>query len=144
MAWRRIDRARIVRRLLRTVLTVVPIAALTIVAHTTANALADPLPGEALFVKNCGTCHVISQTPEPRQGPNLYGVLGRPAGKLPGFTYSKALAHAKFAWTPEKIDAWITDPAKLVPGTVMMYRQADPAVRASIIDYLKSATAAPK
>jgi cytochrome c len=136
-------RARIARSLLRAVLIVVPIAALVIVfALAAGSALADPLPGEALFVKNCGTCHVVSATPEQRQGPNLHGVIGRQAGKLPGFTYSKALARAKFAWTPEKIDAWMTDPAKLVPGSIMMYRQADPAVRASIIDYLKAANAA--
>jgi cytochrome c len=142
MARRRTLRARIGRRLLRTVPIVVPIAALALVIALAAGyALADPLPGEALFVKNCGTCHVISATPEQRQGPNLYGVIGRPAGKLPGFTYSKALAHAKFTWTAEKIDAWITDPGKLVPGAVMMYRQADPSIRATIIDYLKSAGA---
>ena len=31
--------------------------------------------------RECGTCHVISPTPLPRQGPNLYGVVGRQAGR---------------------------------------------------------------
>jgi cytochrome c len=117
---------------------------LPIVAPIAGAAVADPLPGEALFLKNCGTCHVISATPSQRQGPNLYGVVGRPAGKLKGFEYSKALARVKFSWTQDKLDAWLTDTAKLVPGSVMNYRQADPSVRASIIAYLGAATTAAK
>jgi cytochrome c len=107
-------------------------------------ARADELPGSDLFLNQCGTCHVISPTPEPRQGPNLYGVIGRPAGKLKGFKYSPALARAKHVWTKEKIDAWLTDPAGLVPGTVMNYRQDDAAIRGRIIDYLAAAGGAAK
>jgi cytochrome c len=107
-------------------------------------ARADDLPGSNLFSSQCGTCHVISPTPEPRQGPNLYGVIGRPAGKLKGFKYSPALARAKHTWTRERLDAWLTDPAGLVPGTVMNYRQADATIRGTIIDYLAAAGGAAK
>jgi len=99
----------------------------------------SPPSGEALFKRNCGTCHVISQTPAKRQGPNLYGVVGRHAGRLDGFTYSEALKNAELVWTDATLDAWLTDASKFVPGSVMPYRQADPAVRSAIIDYLKSA-----
>ena len=102
------------------------------------------LPGGDLFLSQCGTCHVVSPTPEQRQGPNLYGVVGRKAGKLKGFKYSAALAKAKHTWTKEKLDAWLTDPAGLVPGTVMNYRQADATVRGRIIDYLAAAGGAAK
>jgi cytochrome c len=139
MARRTDCRARIARMLRRAVVSVVPSIALI-----TGPAAADPLQGEALFVKNCGTCHVTSATPSHRQGPNLFGVVGRPAGTLKEFTYSKALARAKFAWTHDKLDAWLTDPAKLVPGSVMTYRQPDPAVRSSIIAYLEAAAVAAK
>ena len=139
MARRRRYRARIRRTVWRVALCAMP--ALTLIAGV---AVAEPLQGEALFVKNCGTCHIISATPSQRQGPNLYGVIGRPAGKLKDFAYSKALARAKFTWTQDKIDAWMTDPAKLVPGSVMTYRQADPTIRASIIAYLEAATTAAK
>jgi cytochrome c len=105
---------------------------------------ADDLPGGDLFLNQCGTCHVLSPTPEPRQGPNLYGVVGRPAGKLKGFKYSSALARAKHTWTRERLDAWLTDPAGLVPGTVMNYRQADATIRGKIIDYLAAAGGAAK
>jgi cytochrome c len=120
------------------------VASLPILATLVGTAAADPLPGEATFARNCGTCHVVSAQPSQRQGPNLFGVVGRPAGKLPGFKYSKALARAKFAWTKDMLDAWLTDSAKLVPGSIMNYRQADPAIRASIVEYLEVATTAAK
>ena len=99
---------------------------------------ADP-PGSEIFANQCGTCHVVSATPEERQGPNLYGVVGRGAGKLKGFKYSPALAKAKFTWSKDKIDAWLTDSSRVVPGSVMPYRQGDPAICAKIIDYLAAA-----
>ena len=74
MARRTDCRARIARTLWRAVVSVVPSIALI-----AGPAAADPLQGEALFVKNCGTCHVISAIPAQRQGPNLYSVVGRPA-----------------------------------------------------------------
>lgn len=117
---------------------------LPLVAAFAGRASADTLPGEAAFARDCGTCHVISPIPSPRQGPNLHGVVGRQAGKLKGFAYSKALARAQFAWRRDKLDAWLADSAKLVPGSVMPYRQADPALRAAIIDYLEAASAAAK
>ncbi len=113
MARRMEYRARIARSLWRALAILVPTTALT--AFSAGTAAADPLPGEALFVKNCGTCHVISQMPSQRQGPNLFGVIGRQAGKLPGFTYSKALARAKFTWTEDKIDAWLSRPGEAGP-----------------------------
>lgn len=103
---------------------------------------ADAPPGRVLFTRNCGTCHTVSATPVQRQGPNLFGIVGRPAGKLQGFKYSKALAKVQFVWTKERLDAWLTDSAKLVPGTIMNYRQADPATRAGIIEYLEAARTA--
>jgi cytochrome c len=102
-------------------------------------ARAEDLPGGELFANQCGTCHVLSPTPEQRQGPNLYGVIGRQAGKLKGFKYSPALARAKFTWSKETIDSWLTDASRVVPGAVMPYRQADPAIRAKIIDYIAAA-----
>jgi cytochrome c len=116
-------------------------AVLALITSATA-AAADPPPGEAAFVAQCGTCHVVSQASDERQGPNLYGVFGRRAGTLKGFKYSKALAKVKQPWTRERLDAWLTDTAKLVPGSVMNYRQADAGLRAVIIDYLEAASPA--
>jgi cytochrome c len=103
---------------------------------------ADASAGEAAFLDQCGTCHIVAKTQEKRQGPNLHGVIGRRAGTSKGFKYSKALATAKFTWDRDRLDAWLTDTAKTVPGSVMNYRQPDPALRATIIGYLEAASGA--
>ena len=101
-------------------------------------AAGDDVEGKALFKKHCGTCHVADKGGGPRQGPNLFGVVGRKAGTLPGFAYSDALRANKdgIVWSRDTIDRWLTDPQALIPGVVMPYRQADPAIRQRLIDYL--------
>ena len=96
-----------------------------------------PPDGATLFLNQCGTCHTVEHGAEPRQGPNLAGVVGRKAGSLPGFAYSEGFAKADWAWDAARLDAWLTDPQAMIPGAVMPYKQADPAVRKSIIDWLK-------
>ena len=101
--------------------------------------LAKPAPptGGALFVAQCGTCHTMERGAPARQGPNLAGVFQRKAGSLPDFHYSPGLAQAGFVWDEAHLDEWLSNPQKLVPGSVMAYRQSNPAVRASIIAWLK-------
>jgi cytochrome c len=101
--------------------------------------LAKPAPpvGGDLFAGQCGTCHATERGAPPRQGPNLAGVFQRKAGSLPDFRYSTGLAQAGFIWDEAHLDAWLSDPQKLVPGSVMAYRQSDLATRASIIAWLK-------
>ena len=92
-----------------------------------------------LFRKNCQTCHSVENDGVQRAGPSLFHVLGRKAGSIEGFPYSQALKDAKFAWSPEALDAWLTNPQTYLPGTYMMYKQNDPAVRGAIIRYLQTA-----
>jgi cytochrome c len=91
----------------------------------------------ALFAGQCGTCHVAQKTAEPRQGPNLFGVVGRRAGTSPGFSYSAGFARADFSWDEARLDAWLTNPQAVIPGAVMLYHQDDPDIRRTIISYLK-------
>jgi cytochrome c len=107
--------------------------AILIASETSAEAAPD---GKALFEKNCGVCHVVSKTEPLRQGPYLEGVVGRKAGKVENFPYSNGLKAATFGWTRERLDRWIADPQSVIPDSYMMYKQADPAIRTSIIDYL--------
>jgi cytochrome c len=93
--------------------------------------------GAALFKQQCATCHTTSLSDAPRQGPPLAGIIGRRAGKLDGFHYSSGLAQAGFTWDDEKLDAWLSNPQDLVPGSVMAYRQTKAETRAAIITYLK-------
>lgn len=82
----------------------------------------DATVGEKEFRK-CKACHMI-QSPEGedivkggKTGPNLYGVVGRPAGSEEGYKYSEALLalnEAGEVWTVEDLAAYITDPNKFV------------------------------
>jgi cytochrome c len=98
---------------------------------------AKPLDEATLFKQQCATCHTISVTEPPRQGPPLAKVVGREAGTYQGFRYSPGLAQAHFVWDDSRLDAWMTNPQALVPGAVMAYRQPRPEIRAAIINYLK-------
>ena len=126
---------------------------LFVVALTNGSALDREGPdGKALYVANCSNCHGVitaggsrgSETaPRPvvalPYGPTLAGVIGREAGTVPGYQYSRAfLATLRgVVWTRITVDRWITDSPAWVPGAIMVYRQPDPMIRARIIDYLE-------
>ena len=93
--------------------------------------------GATLFRNQCGTCHTLDPNAPPRQGPLLRGVVGRAAGTVPGFQYSPHLANAGFAWTEDKLDAYLTNPQAVIEGGVMPYRQSKPDIRRAVIAYLK-------
>ena len=98
---------------------------------------AKPPDGPTLFKQQCATCHTNNTSDPVRQGPSLFGIVGRKAGTVDGFHYSAGFAKADFAWDDTKLDAWITNPQQMMPGTTMVYKQAKPEVRAAIIAYLK-------
>jgi cytochrome c len=98
---------------------------------------ARPPDGVTLFKQQCAVCHTTNLTDPVRQGPSLFNIVGRRAGSIDGFHYSAGFAKADFVWDDAKLDAWITNPQELIPGSVMAYRQAKPDIRAAIIAYLK-------
>jgi cytochrome c len=99
-------------------------------------ALPPPDPA-TLFANQCGVCHSLNPADPPRQGPLLRGVFDRTAGSLRGFKYSPGFATAGFIWDEPHLDRWLTNPQALIPGAVMLYKQADPKIRLAIIQYLK-------
>ena len=98
---------------------------------------AKPPDGATLFKQQCATCHTTNLTDPVRQGPSLFNVVGRRAGSIESFHYSTGFSKADFVWDDTKLDAWITNPQDMIPGTVMAYRQAKSETRAAIIAYLK-------
>lgn len=95
----------------------------------------DVVRGRGLFESRCGGCHSLD---ENRVGPALGNVVGRAAGKKADFAYSAALAAATHVWTPEKLQAWLTDPEALVPGQAMGYRLSEAADRRDVVAFLQS------
>ena len=92
--------------------------------------------GKQVF-KVCAPCHAVNNT--TRVGPGLAGVLGRHAGSVPGFRYSRAMKNAGISWDAKTLNAYITSPQKLVPGNRMAFSgivNADD--RAALVAYLKT------
>jgi cytochrome c len=118
-------------------LCIVGIAAATSAQAQMTLPSATPPDGATLFADQCATCHTLNPNDPPRQGPNLTHVFGRKAGSVAGFAYAKGFAGANFIWDEQHLDAWLAHPQAVVPGTVMAYRQSNPAIRKEIIDWLK-------
>ena len=83
-------------------------------------AAGDTAKGEKTF-KKCKSCHMIVDDSGKtivkggRNGPNLYGILGRTAGSIDGFKYGKSLAtlgKAGFVWSEIEFVAYVADPKK--------------------------------
>jgi cytochrome c len=71
--------------------------------------------------------------------PSLIGVIGRPAGSVPGFAYSPALRKSGIVWSDDKLMKWISNAPATVPGTPMPHVSlADPAERFYVLEYLKT------
>ena len=72
----------------------------------------------------------------------LAGVFGRPAGSLPGYSYSPALSNSDIVWDEHSIDRLFEiGPDNLTPGSKMPMQQiASPKDRADLIAFLKRAT----
>lgn len=120
---------------MRTIVAGTVLVALTMVVH--AEGLLD---GEKLFKSQCAACHSAAAGEPNRQGPNLYGVVGRVAGKAPLQVYSEGFNKALTGktWTPALLDKWLEEPQELAPDSIMMYKQSDPEKREALITYLKT------
>jgi cytochrome c len=80
----------------------------------------DAVKGKAAFTRQCAICHTVDPAGPNRFGPNLFGVVGRKAGTVPGFAYTAAFrSRANWEWTEDGIGGWMMFPSTMVPGTAM-------------------------
>lgn len=93
----------------------------TALAALAAPALADgdAAAGEKVFNK-CKACHTL-EAGKNKVGPSLNGVIGRAAGSIDGFKYSKAMQESGLTWNEETLEKFLTKPKDLVPGTRMAF-----------------------
>ncbi len=118
------------------------IAALPALAESSAVAGIKLAAGQQFFDAECHRCHAIDAT-DKSYGPPLEGVIGRAAGSVDGYPYSKALKSAGFVWTEPALKAWMEDNQGLVPGTKMRHVGiTDPVEQEFILTWLRHATKA--
>ena len=106
-------------------------------------AKADAKKGES-DAKVCGACHNFNDGGGTKVGPDLYGVVDREKGSVPGFDYSDGMKKKGGKWTFADLNEWLTKPAAYIPGTKMGYPgEDDPQKRAEIIAYLDTLAKSP-
>ena len=114
----------------------------------------DIAKGEKKF-KKCKSCHMIVDdsgriiVKGGRNGPNLYGILGRTAGSIDGFKYGKSLAtlgKSGFVWSEYEFVAYVANPKKYLVDKLddkkarskMSYKLKNEADALNIWAYLES------
>ncbi|MFN3515954.1 MAG: c-type cytochrome, partial [Novosphingobium sp.] len=76
--------------------------------------------GKPAAFAQCAACHAV----EPGKhgvGPSLAGVYGTKSGELAGYAFSDAMKAANLTWDDATLDAYLTNPMKMVPGTKMTF-----------------------
>ena len=89
------------------------------VAAAAAGLQGDAGAGRQVF-KKCQACHSL----EPGKtilGPSLAGIVGRKSAADANFSYSPAMKQAALTWDPPTLDAYLAEPAKIVPGNRMPF-----------------------
>lgn len=108
-------------------------------------AAADLAKGEEQH-KKCLQCHNFDSGGANMQGPNLFGVVGRPVASHPGFKYSSgkgSLTELGGEWTFERLDHFIERPKAYAPGTAMNFAGINSRLtglqdRMNLIAYLRT------
>ncbi|MFK5983932.1 MAG: c-type cytochrome [Pseudomonadota bacterium] len=80
-----------------------------------ANSDMDVRAGERIYTR-CTGCHAPDYN---RTGPKHCGILGRIAGGVKNFEYTKAMSNSGIIWTNETLDEFLTSPFNMIPGTSM-------------------------
>ncbi|MFS8036969.1 c-type cytochrome [Xanthobacter sp. AM11] len=107
-------------------------------------AAASPEKG-ASVAKKCAACHNFQEGAGAKVGPDLYGIVGRPVASASGFGYSAAMKAKGGTWTPQALNAFITNPKADLPGTAMAFAGIGKETeRADLIAYLNTLSHDPK
>ena len=110
-------------------------------------AKADLKLGERIAV-GCASCHDITPTASdtPKEGPSIWGIVGKKKASVKGFEYSKALIELGGSWTYSELNSFVADAMAFVPGTKMyaVAPVATPERRAALLLYLRTLSDSPE
>jgi len=81
----------------------------------------DAVYGARLFKAKCSTCHTVNSGGPNKQGPNLYGVMGRKSGQVQGFKYTNANKNSGIIWSDSTMFDYLANPKKYIKGTNMAF-----------------------
>ena len=108
-----------------------------IIALLASASIAD---GEKVF-KKCTACHSIAKDGRNKIGPALWGVLGRQAGSIADYKYSKAMTAYGKLWSFDEMNSFLIKPKDWIKGTKMSFiglkSEQD---RAAVILYMNEKT----
>ncbi len=86
--------------------------------------------------KKCEECHRLAKG-DNHTGPSQHGILGREAGTIEGFTYSRANRESGIVWTPQQMFDYLQNPRRTIRRTTMSFvGLRDPQDRADVIAFL--------
>jgi cytochrome c len=112
-------------------------ACLALAVSTSAARAQDAAAGEHVFAK-CRACHQVGEPARNMIGPSLNGVVGRPAGTFPGYSYSDANKNSGLTWDEATLKDYLKNPRGKVPGTKMAFPGLSSDVEIdNVIAYLK-------
>jgi len=98
----------------------------------------------AKVFKKCVACHSIAENGGNKIGPALWGVLGRSAGSIPDYKYSKAMAAHGKNWSFEEMNGFLIKPKDWIKGTKMSFAGLKkPKERAAVILWMNENTNSP-
>merc|ERR1712048_383293 len=81
----------------------------------------DVKKGAKLFKGKCAQCHTIEKGGLVKQGPPLWGLIGRQSGTVDGFAYSEANKNSGIIWSDKHLFEYLINPKKYMPGTKMVF-----------------------
>jgi cytochrome c len=95
-------------------------AAFVLAGSVSAAVAQDTALGEKVFLK-CKACHQIGEGAKNAVGPVLNGIIGRPAGTYPGYSYSDANKSSGITWDVATLRDYLKNPRAKIPGTKMIF-----------------------
>lgn len=92
----------------------------TAAAAASQTALAGEAAAGRQVFRKCQACHSLDAG-KNGLGPSLAGIIGEKAAAVPGYNFSPAMKASSLVWDAATLDAYLTDPQKVVPGNKMPF-----------------------